>query len=331
MNVFATVSNGQPDGAYLPVFRDLASHDRFKTHHLTDDPSRADVILFLDVNEHAADWKLSKIRVHTLTQAFRDKVFVYNELDQPWCAVQGLYASMPRNGFDRRRQRACAYLLQDFNPFIQSARREAVEPDLLYSFVGRRCHSVREKVLKLPCSRAMLVDTSEANFFGQDAAGMRDRQQEYARTLCRSKFVLCPRGSGTSSFRLFETMAAGRVPVIISDQWVPPEGPRWNDFSISVPESSMEAIPQILKEAEDRAAKMGAEARRQWEAWYAPDVLFHHMVEACLSIKNSRRMPESLAARLPSRRFWRLRIRHAKSWLVKSLSRRRAISHSEPA
>ena len=30
----------------------------------------------------------------------------------------------------------------------------------------------------------------------------------------RSKFFLCPRGTGTSSIRLYETLSAGRVPVI---------------------------------------------------------------------------------------------------------------------
>jgi Exostosin family len=32
-----------------------------------------------------------------------------------------------------------------------------------------------------------------------------------------SRFVLCPRGEGLSSIRLFETMAVGRIPVIIAD------------------------------------------------------------------------------------------------------------------
>jgi hypothetical protein len=322
MKVFPTTVDGRPDGAYLPVFRELARIDRFGVHRLTDEHSQADCILFLDANEHASDWALRTIRRHPLTKAYRKKVFIYNELDQPWCAVQGLYASMPRSCFDTRRQRACAYLLQDFNPYIPWARESSGEPDLLYSFLGRRCpsHSLRERVLGLPQSRSVLVDTSDINFFGSDAAGLEGRKREYAQVMCRSKFVLCPRGAGTSSFRLFEAMAAGRVPVVISDEWVPPPGPDWSGCALFVPEADVADVPRFLAANEHRAAPMGIAARREWEAWFAPDVLFHHMIEACASIMNGRRIPESIAACLPSRRYLRLRMRHTKGWLVDMLA-----------
>jgi hypothetical protein len=58
-----------------------------------------------------------------------------------------------------------------------------------------------------------------------------------------SKFVLCPRGYACSRWRLFETMMAGRVPVIISDQWVPPEGPAWERFSVRVSQKHVAQPP----------------------------------------------------------------------------------------
>ena len=50
--------------------------------------------------------------------------------------------------------------------------------------------------------------------------------------------MICPRGWGSSSIRLFEVMEMGRVPVIISDAWVN-EAPKWADFSVRVSEADV--------------------------------------------------------------------------------------------
>lgn len=45
---------------------------------------------------------------------------------------------------------------------------------------------------------------------------------EYFRTMQNSVFTLCPRGYGKTSFRLYEAIAAGSIPVYISDEhWLP--------------------------------------------------------------------------------------------------------------
>jgi hypothetical protein len=130
--------------------------------------------------------------------------------------------------------------------------------------------------------------------------------------MARSKFVLCPVGAGPSSFRIFETMAAGRVPVIVSDLWVPPPGPDWQKCALFVPERDIDRLGAILEEAEDRFLSMAQAARREWQDWFAPDVLFHRMTEALHDIMQTRRSPESVLARKLSARYVRLRARAAK-------------------
>ena len=50
-------------------------------------------------------------------------------------------------------------------------------------------------------------------------AGPADHQRSrYLQSLRDTRFVLCPRGSGLNSVRFFETMAVGRIPVLISDE-----------------------------------------------------------------------------------------------------------------
>jgi len=82
-------------------------------------------------------------------------------------------------------------------------------------------------------------------------------------------------------------MLMGRVPVIISDYWVPPEGPDWNAFSIRVPESDVSKIPAILEDRQHDAPEMARRARQAWEAWFSPVVTFHRVVEWCLDIQRT--------------------------------------------
>jgi len=113
-----------------------------------------------------------------------------------------------------------------------------------------------------------------------------------------SRFILCPTGAGTSTPRFFEAMKAGRVPVILSDNWVAPEGPRWQAFSLRVPERDVRLLPQILEQHETRAAAMGMLAREEFERWFSETVCFHRIVEWCLDIRRSRRLPERLMQRV---------------------------------
>ena len=47
-------------------------------------------------------------------------------------------------------------------------------------------------------------------------------QQKYIETISKSYFSLCPRGFGPTSFRLYESIELGSVPVYISDDFLLP-------------------------------------------------------------------------------------------------------------
>jgi hypothetical protein len=86
----------------------------------------------------------------------------------------------------------------------------------------------------------------------------------------------------------------GRVPVILSDEWVHPHGPQWEKFSIQIPERDVRRVPRLLEEKEATAFEMGLLARAEWEKYFSPDIVFHRAVELCLDIQKSRRLPEAL-------------------------------------
>jgi hypothetical protein len=166
----------------------------------------------------------------------------------------------------------------------------------LYSFVGSlSTDPIRKQLSLLQHPRGLIKDTSNQNdYIWWEAPPEVKAQfrQEYADTLRQSKFILCPRGISPSTVRLFETMKTGRVPVILSDDWVAPVGPDWDTFSVRVPEARIAELPAILEERETNSERMGAKARTAWESWFSPAVHFHRIVEWCLEIQSTRPLPE---------------------------------------
>jgi hypothetical protein len=64
----------------------------------------------------------------------------------------------------------------------------------------------------------------------------------------RCTFTICPRGIANWTFRLYEAILAGSIPVILSDYFVRPFSRHisWDLFSITVPESDLPTLPQML-------------------------------------------------------------------------------------
>jgi hypothetical protein len=294
-------ASAYPDPEPIESFLRLASHG--KRHRLTANVDEADAILFVENSRYHEDAFFSRLKRNTLVQKHRNRCFMYNEHDRPWCLLPGLYCSMPRRWFDNARQRATRYIRLlnpvDTNPSDQ--------PDILFSFLGNSQIPVRRQLLKLKSPRAIIEDTSSFNaFFAKEQTNNHAR---YADVLRRSKFVLCPRGSGTSSIRLFETLRAGRVPIIISDQWVAPDGPDWSSCSLRVRERNIADIAQIASDLEPRWTEMSSAARQVWGDWFSDQVLFDRMGDALAAITKERMIPEYIAQRIPSIPEWDWRLR----------------------
>ncbi|MBC8125872.1 MAG: exostosin family protein [Gloeobacteraceae cyanobacterium ES-bin-144] len=319
MKVFLASAIPERQTTFVPWVEILAGRDRFRTHSLTDDPDEADIILFLDGNSYNYDFSLKAIRRHPLTIKHRRKTFLYDERDQTWCAMPGLYVSMTKGSFNPQRQRAVSYVSM-MNEFVLMEEYRHRQPDLLFSFLGRRVDRTREAILALSHPRGLVEDTSNFDVF-KDSEGGNDGKRRYAEILGRSKFVLCPKGAGPASFRLFETMAIGRVPVIISDDWVAPTGPDWGKFALRIAERDVLHVAAIIEANEIRFEEMARTARAAWEEWFSPEVLFHRMIENCREIMANRLVPEGFRFPLLDSRFLYLWARSAKWKLHETVTR----------
>lgn len=205
-------------------------------------------------------------------RAYPEKCFIWCTEDNPLSYLPGLFVSMPKHFFDPRLHRAFRY-------FSLHTERwpvpEARERDLLYSFLGAPTAPVRQIILGMNHPPDALVrerlNYNHQRWAPDDAVG------PYAEVLARSQFTLCPPGSGTSSYRLFEAMRAGSAPVIISDDLVLPEGPDWRKCSVRLAEADVTRIEAVLRAIAHSGGGMGQAAQREFDQYFSAEKILHHV------------------------------------------------------
>jgi Exostosin family len=266
-----------------------AAHDRFGTHRLSEDPEDADMIVFIETISTFTyrNHYFQQVRKHPLYRQFRWKSYLFCAADKVIPFLPGVYASIERRWYSSAWTRAGHYpgVREEPGHPYEASR----EPSLLFTFVGScRTHCVRSRLMKLKHPAALLLDTDDESQVGghrrQPPQTTAESRERYLRSIEDSAFVLCPRGGGTSTFRLFESMMLGRVPVIISDQWVPPDGPDWERFSLRVKECDLDTIPGLLEAHASEASSMGRLARATWVDWFSESASFHRTVDWCLDL-----------------------------------------------
>jgi len=252
---------------YLRVIKAAEIGDKNK-YEIADHPKDADIVIFVEPQRKYQ----SDIRREPMYREYREKVMVLDFFDNPEPQIPGLYVGLGAKESSSDLYQAGYYIRVADNEMIDPSRMKGVQQDLLYSFIGKVSNSpiVRDGIMSLKHPRGFALNQS---------SNQSDNDINYVNTIFRSKFVLAPRGIGPASWRLFETLKAGRVPVIISDEWAPPQGVRWTDISVRVSESNIKQIPEILESLESRSLEMGRMAREEWIRLFSKEGSFGWIAE----------------------------------------------------
>ncbi len=120
----------------------------------------------------------------------------------------------------------------------------------IISFCGAITHPIRKDCLDI-LTRHDKVITSlivRDSFWGgkiHDA----DLRREYISNITNSDLVLCCRGAGNFSYRLYESLSLGRIPIIVDTDLPLPcsDVINWNSFIITSPANIIEGVGNFWK------------------------------------------------------------------------------------
>jgi Exostosin family len=90
--------------------------------------------------------------------------------------------------------------------------------------------------------RNVALDIIEKRAFN----GSEQDKNEYINHLERNTYIICPRGTENYSFRAYEVLSRGRIPVIIDTDVVLPKEIAWDCLSVKVPYDSLDGIYDII-------------------------------------------------------------------------------------
>ncbi|MDJ1007097.1 MAG: exostosin family protein [Paracoccaceae bacterium] len=314
---FAPLSVRESERGHVATLEDDVRSGLATPFELADTPEAADLIVYYETVDPKSRHDVAKLLADPVLQRFSEKCVCINYEDTPPGFLPGIYASLPHQRFDPARHRAWGYLIG--NPLLLDYFEENRQrsPSLLFSFRGALSHPIRKHVLQLKTSAPHSIVHMNRWYNHTE-----NEQQIYADEILDSQFVLCPRGIGTCSHRLMETMAAGRCAVIISDDWVSPAPMAWEEFSIRVAEKDIPRIPEILAARRDRAADLGRAARRVWEQYFSPETRTQTALSELRDLVEQSQAPRGID---DYRALWTSRAFHdANGWTLLKRGRRAA-------
>jgi hypothetical protein len=118
-------------------------------------------------------------------------------------------------------------------------------------FCGDSNRPIRKEALDVLKSSGFMVQHDEVfSFFQNPYANKIEGRRQFFNNLQNNIFILCPRGCGNFSYRFYETMCFGRIPVFINtDSVLPFENLiDYKNEIVFVEESDLNNLPVVIEE-----------------------------------------------------------------------------------
>ena len=152
------------------------------------------------------------------------------------------------------------------------------ERDIFCSFVGSNTHPLRAQMAETLHNK----DGFYMRMKGWQKTINKDEETHFKEIMERSVFSLCPRGYGPTSFRLYEALQVGSIPVYVFDKcWLPYEHSLdWNSFAVLVPAHRIFEIEHTLKAiSPETIGEMSAKGMSLYQKWFTIGGVYERVVE----------------------------------------------------
>jgi hypothetical protein len=129
-----------------------------------------------------------------------------------------------------------------------------------FFFKGQLGYAGRKQLQTLIAPGYYFEETTPGGIWGKSDKEKHDSIKSFLLELSGSRFSFAPRGVGSTSFRLFESLMVGTVPIILSGN-PRPYGYDWTEFVIDTDDyqSTCQNLLDITNEEYDRKRRLGIE------------------------------------------------------------------------
>ncbi|MEJ5961897.1 exostosin domain-containing protein [Pedobacter immunditicola] len=248
--------------------------------HEVFNPDKADAIIIQEENSFKNFRYIKNLELDELVSAYPEKVFTINSDDCATGLLRGLYTSLPSYKYNPNIHALVPYMHFP-NEYINAEHSDQQTPVYLAGWRGNiNSNSLRPKMVSLLETKSDFCIEKTDSWLNHDE----DEKKAYVNVIRASKFSLCPAGWVPVSFRIYESMALGRCPVILADDFVPPNGPDWRDFALFYPEKELGGLPSFLRRNEYLAMGMGKSALEAWRKYFSSDVINQYYANTLLTL-----------------------------------------------
>ena len=155
---------------------------------------------------------------------------------------------------------------------------ESSEKKYLATFVGSNTHPIRQ----IMC--AALQEKNNCPIYLKNWSPHVNKNEfdlfiEYA---TQSKYLLCPRGYGLNSFRLYEAFQLNCVPVIITDKMYLPwqDELDWTTFSVPINNNDISSLYEKLNSiSEDKYMKLLNHGKEIYESHFSLNGMYNNIIK----------------------------------------------------
>ncbi len=150
------------------------------------------------------------------------------------------------------------------------------------SFVGSLTHPIRHAMGRaLQGKHGVFLSAAE---WTPEVPG--ERVDLFKNVTQRSIFSLCPRGYGATSYRLYEAMQLGAIPVYVSDKHLLPWSDEidWAEFCVIVKPNNIQDILQMtLGIPASKVKKMQESLKEVWEKHFSIESTCNHIAKRIIN------------------------------------------------
>jgi hypothetical protein len=248
-------------------------------------PEESDAIIIQEKNSFKNFRYIAELLTDPLIGRYANKVFTINDDDCATGLLKGLYTSLPKYRFNENLHIAVPYM-QYPNELVFSSGLKS-DPEHLATWRGNtKSNKLRLKLVNALKNKPDVIIQQTDSWLNHKV----DEKATYVELIRKARFSLCPAGWAPVSFRIYETMALGRCPVILADNFVPPLGPNWTEFAMFFPEKNVEILYEFLSVNQHRHNELGSNAYKNWEKYFAADKIGKYYASNLLSLISSNKI-----------------------------------------